>query len=310
MDDDPAHRFPTALGFASALEGAARGQSAVLGLGVAAAAGRPEGLRDEEDDDVEDAPSDDVIEDSLDTMAPPVVDVQEEPAEAALEEEQFRAEVAEEPEDLLDLALRDEDGEKPVERFASDFDPDAIDAPGAVTHEEEEAEEEAVETVAAVEDEPLRTTLGAPVFDQVPVATPRGYSSIMDSAPVPDQLVRQRTPVLPYALVGVLTLLLGFGAGYAYATRRMSQEVAALRPQAAGSSTPAPAQGKEFSEQAVTPAQPPGRPPTQAPGCRPRYPHPRQHRPERRPRRDRSRSTRRLPRRRSRWTANGWDARR
>ena len=277
MDDDPSRRFQTALAFAAALEAAARGvkdtketkdtkedtkegtegtEGAALALGAVA-------LRD------------DVIEDSMATMPALIaMDEEEAPAELALEEDVFRAEghdahkdeereaeehEDEEHEDELPLtrpepvqlfdheAVEDLVVAAPVERFADDFDPDAIG-----TAEPQDAEDEEDEPVEDEEDEaePLRAALAGPAFDPpTPVPASRGYSSIMEPAPVPE---RQRPAALPIAIVGILMLLLGYGAGYVHGSRKAASELAGKTPTPASAST----QGKEFSEQAVAPAAP------------------------------------------------------
>ena len=262
MDDDPSQRYPKALGFVAALEAAAaqgttQTQGATEDLAAVAAIAPAMTL----DRETADPLAADLIDDSVADMPPLVpLDEQEAPAEAAIEEEVFHAE---QDIDELDVVLRqenaarapldlfdDEDVEDlaqppPAERFSRDFDPSAMDEPAPLVAE--------MAQESARDEEPLRAALAAPVFasaDPTPTPVPaRGYSSITDPAVVPE---RQRPAVLPYAIVGILTLLLGFGAGYAYATRKASQEGVALRTGAAATE----GQGKEFSEQTVAPSQP------------------------------------------------------
>ena len=252
MNEDPGRRFPTALSFASALEAAARGAETTQGapavsLGSSLGGG---------------ALVDDVIEDNVAAMPAPIdLDEHEEPAEVAIEEDMFRA--VDEP--AVDLALA-----APLDRFTSEFDPTDIDEPAPVETlpvdderdddppQEQEQEEER-------DEQPLHATLASSAFEPVePAHPPRGYSSITDPVVVPD---RPRTAILPHAIVGILALLLGFGAGYAYATRRAAQEIDAFRQSAAAAS--ANPKGREFSEQAVaTPEpqpQPQGRPAAEPP---------------------------------------------
>ena len=293
MDDDPARRFPTALAFAAALEAAARGAES-----AAVQDAKP---ADATKEHTEDAPAsalaalplrDDVIEDSMAAMPALVaMDEEEAPAEVAIEEEIFRSEVVpaddlalhvddayeedEEHEDETPLAkpeavqLFDHDAvddlvvaaPAPAERFADDFDPEQIDAVAAEdpVDEEEDEDEEAEEDEA----EPLGAALASTAFDPPPPpAASRGYSSIMEPAAVSE---RQRRPVLPIAMVGILMLLLGYGAGYVHGTRKASGEIAGGTPAAPPSAAQGQGQGKEFSEQAVAPAtpqtQPAGGPP-------------------------------------------------
>ena len=254
MDDDPAKRFATALSFASALEAAAHGTSPPVAAALPV--------------------SDDRIEDSVAVMPAPIgVDVHEEPAEASIEEDIFRADQRdldgielEEEEDALDFALRSEDAEpedepevredllddEPVddlvlppklERFASDFDAAAI----------EEADEEEVA-------EPSRSA--------IPLETPsRGYSSITEPPIVVEE---QRSLVFPIVMTGVLCLLLGFGAGYVVRGRNVepATRVAQAPPTTAAAPTTS---GKEFSEQAVAPPARP-QPAQQAPAPSPNVP--------------------------------------
>ena len=279
MDEDPGKRFQTALAFASALEAAVRAPA--TGAAAAAVAAAPAAAAPVV------AATDDEIEDSVAAMSAPIVpDEQEAPAETSIEEEEFRAEPASplvddflpaaaaaaalrpetpagdgdddlafalqsDDEDDRDVAHReslfdDEEVEDlavppPAERFTSDFDPRAID--------DEEPEPPAEPPARDRDEEPF-----------VPIMT-RGYSSITDAPPLPE---RPRNPVFPYALFLLLGLLVGFGAGYAYAMRTAQTTVAAVPPTSPASAAGS-GQGKEYSEQAVapsTPAQPPAEAPT------------------------------------------------
>ena len=249
MDDDPAKRFGTALSFASALEAAAHGKPQPgLAAPAVAAAATPV--------------SDDQVEDSVGVMPPLIgVDDHEEPAEASIEEDVFRADqrdlddvAIEEEGDALDFALRPEEVEAEdepepredlldheavdlalppkLERFASDFEADAVDEP------ELDEDEEVVEPPRAA----------------IPVEAPsRGYSSITEP---PLEVEQQRSLVLPIVMAGILCLLLGFGAGYVVRGRNaeLAAPVTQTPPTTAAAPTPSE---KEFSEQTVAPPAPP-----------------------------------------------------
>ena len=280
MDEDPARRFPTGLGFAAALEAAARG---VEVQDAKETKGTKEDTEGVEAAVLGAAPlRDDVIEDSMAAMPALIaMDEEEAPAEVALEEDIFRSEHAaheedeghddEEHEVELPLAapepvhLLDHEAEEdlavaapaPSERFVHDFDPEETEAEHEEDEEDDEVDED--EKVDREDEAPLRAALASTAFDAPPPppAPSRGYSSIMEPAAVPE---RQRPAALPIAIVGILMLLLGYGAGYVHGTRKASSEIAGRNP------TPAPsAQGKEFSEQAVAPAAPQTQPAAEPP---------------------------------------------
>jgi serine/threonine protein kinase len=306
MDDDSGKRYPTALAFVSALEAAARDgksaervtasappaipvASAAAAVTAAAATAKPNAAEPEP------PPTDDQIDDTVTAMPPAVVpDEQQEPAATALEEDVFRAE----PPTLDDLAdVADVEDAEDKEEEADDDDLDFALARGAeregglfdavdddfdlaptpprfvnefeaepaeklrdeAPDDEVEADEEEAEEVA---EQPVRSTLSVTPAFEPPIIAPasRGYSSITDPAPVPE---RSRTPILPYALILMLGLFLGW-TGHMYSTRNANPNPTAAPPPAA----PAPQQpqGKEFSEQTVTPApQQAGRQPTAEP---------------------------------------------
>jgi serine/threonine protein kinase len=301
MDDDPGKRYPTALAFVSALEAAARDgksadrvtasappaipvASAAAAVTAAAATAKPKAAAPEP------PPTDDQIDDTVTAMPPAVVpDEQQEPATTALEEDVFRAESptlddladvedADEKEedaedDELDFALArgakregglfdddDFDLAPPPPRFVNEFEAE----PAEKLRDEEldddvEADEEEDEEVA---EQPVRSTLAVTPAFEPPIVAPasRGYSSITDPAPVPE---RSRTPILPYALILMLGLFLGW-TGHMYSTRNANPNPTAAAPPAAAA--PQQPQGKEFSEQTVTPApQQAGRQPTVEP---------------------------------------------
>lgn len=239
-------------------------------------------------------PTDDEIDDTVAAMPPVVVpDEQQEPAATALEEDVFRAEPptlddladveeaqeeeVEEPEedDEIDFALArgakregrlfddvDDDFDlKPTPpRFVNEFKAEpAENMRDEEPDDEVETDEEKDEEVA---EQPVRSTLSVPAYEP-PVAAPasRGYSSITEPAPVPE---RSRTPILPYALILMLGLFLGW-TGHMYSTRNANPTSTAAPPPAAAA--PPQPQGKEFSEQTVTPApqQQAGRQPTAEP---------------------------------------------
>ena len=242
-------------------------------------------------------PTDDQIDDSLTAMPPAIVpDDQDEPAETALEEDTFRAE----PPILDDVAPEDDEDEEdeleedfagrlptltrsadaghakregklfddvgdddfdlatPPARFMDDFDAEPVDELREPEAEDEEDVEEEAE-----QEEPVRSTLAVTPAYEPPVAAtpPRGYSSITEPPPVVE---RSRRPVLPYALILMLGLFLGWMA-HMYSTRNATPSAPAANTPAAAPATPQ--QGKEFSEQAVapTPQQPDRRPPAEPP---------------------------------------------
>ena len=164
--------------------------------------------------------------------------------------------------DDLDLAA-------PPPRFVTEFEAEPAEKLRDKDRDEDLDDEEAADEEAEPVEEPVRSTLAVtPPFEPPITPTPtRGYSSITEPPPVPE---RSRTPILPYALILMLGLFLGW-TGHMYSTRNTAQPTTAAPPVAA----PTPQQGKEFSEQTVTPApQQAGRQPTaEPPGVPPEVPN-------------------------------------
>jgi hypothetical protein len=231
MDDDPARRYVSALAFAGALESAARGEpesSAVADVAaIALPAPGPAAIPVVQGFSPGPAPGAFEIEESLDPVPAALVDV-------AIEPTLFDDDVA--PEEVVD-----EIRENHVEpaRFAEDFveDDAPADAEGAaiddhVAHESVYAAEEPMFAAAGPEPE---------------------YHDVDE---------RARPAILPYAVTGVLCLLVGFAAGYFEGSRDRlvpaveSAPVAAAPPPVAPAGPATKEKPGQYSEQKVT-APPP-----------------------------------------------------
>jgi serine/threonine protein kinase len=281
MDDDPARRYPSALGFASALEVAASSGAVTDGgvgtsnrasttpvprpaiVPVPAPTVAPSASSHTRQSDTEltsalasGAPNDG--ED--DTIAPdapllreeeePVDDVSPERDEDAAHHEFLREVNAAPAPSLFDEAGDDD------ERLA-DL---AMDAPiVAAKSSTRDYSGHAHAATAAVDADALHTLRRSPMAEEP-------GSADLDEEGLRTHPEKPRTAMLPLALALILGLLLGFAAGYATGGRGDSAPVAAQgsggasTPTAAsGASAPAtsaqapPASGREFSEQAVAP---------------------------------------------------------
>ena len=236
MDDDPARRYQSALGFASALEAAARGghvTEAVRDVGAIAAA-VPAGTSEEEDLT---GPSDSL-------RVAPVAPRLDEPADATID-----AAVVEDHDaaDVDDIPAGEVifDDEAPDE-YAAHHDDLPIDEPPPARTPPATLFD--TEPAGMVEAETPATERFAPEFPAT--------SDHDAEAPPPHE--RARMAMLPIAVTAILCLLVGFGLG------RMVDSGAAkpAEPAAAAAAAPVPAAPaqpvKEFSDQAVTPPAPPG----------------------------------------------------
>ena len=276
MHDDPARRYQSALAFASALESAARGvapdSSEVAAIAAVAAS---------------------QIDDSLPEM-PPVagIDEREEPAEAELEDDLFRSE----PEDVVEQEVEEEEAaplastSDTVDDEDDDFDLDDEDL-------EEEDEDEPASLASAdvigfsddlkhLDDD---DEISEPIITE---PAPSRYASVMeppdvdlpvdegdddrDAVHAPEfaavSAERPGPAFLPLAVVGILCLLVGFGAGRFTAPGDSAPATVAQAPAAETPQTPAAPGGAAYSEQTVAPSatpqtaaqqqqQPPAEPP-------------------------------------------------
>jgi serine/threonine protein kinase len=280
MDEDPARRYPTALGFASALEVAASSgavtdggvgmssrastmpvprptivpvPAATVGPSVLAqtrqsdseltSAAAPRTSNDREDDAVASEPP--LLRDEEE----PVDDVSPERDEDAAHHEFLREVNAAPAPGLFDEAGDDD------ERLA-DL---AMEAPFVGSKSSTRDYGGQAHAATAVADADALHTLRRSHMTEEPAAD-------VDEEALHTHAERPRTAMLPLALALILGLLLGFAAGYATGGRRDTAPVAAQgsggasTPTAAsGTSAPAssaqapPASGREFSEQAVAP---------------------------------------------------------
>jgi serine/threonine protein kinase len=263
MSDDPGRRYPTALAFASALDGAAREEEAPSTAAVAAP----------------------VDADSAVTRMPPlpIADVRAEPVEAEAEEADFRSTEPEpdeiEAHEAFEHAalMRDEDPEPepvmpPRVPGRTLFDRDPADA---ARIEENDLNRFAGE-FARSSAPPVDLPAPSPPPRPRPPLAPREDPMATFEPPPPlgsygDQplVVREQHGfgIVPVVITVFLALLVGFAAGYSVARRAPA---AATEEAAAGASTPGsqPAspqtsaqqpEAKPYSEQAVTP--PPREPP-------------------------------------------------
>jgi len=251
MDDDPAQRFPTALALAAALEAAGHGKPVAV---IAVPEGR-EG--DEGNEGAEGAEAPEPVE-PVEPLATAIDD--DIAAERDLDEADH------EERRLFDDALPIDEPEAEdvkAERFVDEF---------------------VVEREAAAED---RRPLDAVHETIVPVAAEASMFSAGEYEP-PET---SRPSILPFALVLIVGLLIGFGGGYWTRDRLASTQPAAPATQTA--TTPSGAATSErpgqFSEQKVTPptttaavppvtgspsARPPSVPEERAPAAATRPPAP------------------------------------
>ena len=275
MDEDPEGRYDTALGFASALDAAARGEAAQAAGFSAGVAGLATLTAPEDpDDSAEDLPP---LED---------VDARAEPVQAELQEADFRADepefddvLAEQAEDeahiallsdeaahaqqdagegllfddeaVEDLAL-DEPTRAETERFADEF---SLAASGlrtdADTRDEGfEDEAEAIDETEPVheDDDRHRVAAGAIPIERYEGEHDSSYPSSRGGAPV---VYDRRPAVLPTAVAVVLALLVGFAAGHSVGKR--SSAPAASDSAATGAAATEPAQ--PYSEGTLTPPE-------------------------------------------------------
>src|SRR5258708_4190048 len=243
MDDDPAHRYVSALAFAGALESAARGEPessavadvaaialpapgpaaipVVQGFSPAPAAGVAQGFSPAP------APGEFEIEESLDPVHAALVDV-------AIEPTLFDDDGA--PEEVVNDAR--EHHAEPA-RFAEYF--VAEDAPADAEN-------------AAIDDHEAQESVYAAEEPMFAAAGPEPEYHDLDD--------RSRPAILPYAVTGVLCLLVGFAAGYFEGSRDRLVPGAEPAPVRAASPPVAPAgpatNGKpgQYSEHKVTPPPP------------------------------------------------------
>jgi serine/threonine-protein kinase len=268
MDEDPDRRYPTALGFASALDVAAHsgavtdggiamsGRASSAAVASLAAAPRqepagphsalPAGIPVDTVDDPAPAPAEAVEEDSGDDIAA------ERDADAAhhvlLREQEESAAPT-----LFDGAGPEVDEGDEDERLA-DL---AIEEPVAVPNDSPWDYDERTQSGVGARDD-LRTPVQSQVRSSRPVIEPGVLRGTVEAP---------RTAMLPLALALVLGLLLGFAAGYAAGGRGVAPSgnpaptAAAVPPPGSEQRpAPAPASGRAYSEQAVeqrAPSPPP-----------------------------------------------------
>lgn len=273
MDDDPSRRYPTALGFASALEAAARGEhvtdalrdlSAISAVVPAPLVQRPVtavpvmdelGDAPEEDEavpaEIDDLPDEPVVdgevveaEEGVDALDAAIDDVSAEREADEAHYDLLREEAEAEPpqpaslfdeEAAADLAME----EPATARFADEF--GQTDGRGP-------------DLLGPAKDDGRRADLAGP---------PENDDRRPDLLAPPDTVERPRPAMLPLAMTLILGLLIGFAAGYAVSGRDHSATPSSA--ETAGSPTPTPQRvtapappGKEFSEQTVTQPSPSG----------------------------------------------------
>jgi hypothetical protein len=296
MDDDPERRYQSALGFASALEAAARGEHVTDALRDMSAISAAAPLTAEIVSETDDAPEQLAVED----VAPPVAEahildaedvadvyvVEEVLQDEAVEEEELEPE-AFEPDivavapaaEVDDIPLEDEPAEADYD-LGRDEAPDHHAQPATLFDDEAaadlEVEAPATERFAAAfaaADQPVEREPGdAHRLGALPGAEDDDYDTEPDVLTHQPEAERSRIPMLPVALGVVLGLLAGFAGGYAVGSRDTKPAESVAAPAA---TTPAPATaanqaGKEFSEQAVTPKQaPPSQTAPDVPGDEP-----------------------------------------
>ncbi|HXG56030.1 MAG TPA: PEGA domain-containing protein [Vicinamibacterales bacterium] len=288
MDDDPARRFPTALSFISALEGAA----VAFALPVALP-GDPTSPDDDFEDDVDtlqDGGDDvDELEEEVDEVEDDVDDVRDVDAfDEAVVAESKEADLVDEEQVLDDIETeRDDD--------------DLHFALGRDERETEDAtanldlfDSEAIEDLALEEPVEPVTERFADEFGYAAIATeaPRrddddfDVSSDSFDAPleqrepeeddaalaVPAVIERPGPAMLPLALTLLVGLLIGAAGTYAVLQRDGGTETAVTTPSEsetvpAATSRPRPEDGKAYSEQRVAPTRerPAARPPVGEP---------------------------------------------
>ena len=266
MSEDPARRYSTALAFASALDAASTGTATAASAGIAA------------------APSADIDDQARQMPAAAAIDERSEPAEAEIEEAQFRAS---EP-DFDDVAAeRDEDEAHAALEF--DEEPD-LHAPLRLGHDRSLFDDEAVQDLSIepalrndterfadefVASEPFAEETErpaappprrAPLQHQEPVRAPSFTPAVSLGGYADESVVRDQRGIgiVPVVVTVVLALLVGFAAGYSVAGRTpaavapadtVSSVPPANPPPQAQPQQPAP---KPYSEQAVSPpAEPP-----------------------------------------------------
>ena len=266
MDDDPSIRHSSALGFASALEAAARGEhvtAALRDMNAISAAQPPERSLDVPDEDEED----EIAELDGDAVDGEVTDAGPDVVVAAEYVDAIDAEIGDErPEREVDVAhydlLRDE---PEAELTHSLFDEGESDKSAADRAFEKGRVESFADEFGAAMHEDASAALGRPAppagnhGSRVALMPTQGRGD--DSEPEtlpPPELERPRQAMLPLAMAFLLGLLLGVAAGYALwrdvpSLVGTAPKTPAARPLAAGAPQPGAPSGKEFSEQAITP---------------------------------------------------------
>lgn len=245
MDDDPSRRYPTALGFASALEASARGGHVTDALrdlsAISAVASVPLVEQPVTVGMVMDEPED-VPEDE--TVSAEFYELSE---EAVVDGEVFEAE------EDVDAAIADVSAEREADEAHYDLlreEAEAEPLPPASLFDEEAAADLAIEESAI---EQFADEFGQTDGRRAGLFAP------------PDTVERPHAAVLPLAMTLILGLLIGFAAGYAVGGRDRSATTSSAETAAPATPVTEPAPpGKEFSEQAVTPPSSPGASPAPA----------------------------------------------
>jgi len=280
MDDEPSRRYASALAFAGALEAASQGRriTDVVPVPVSVPVAMP-------------VPPPAAPPAAPAVEAPRAKTIAEAQAAAELEEAEAAAPGIVEPQTAVELEPEivepaDEatpPATLPVAATAGEFDVEAAlergQKPGARTLFDDDvdiagsAPVERDDRVGPLEDEPIYAA-----ETSIPAEKPMFWASEPEmSRPDPDET--SRSPILPYALLLVLGLLVGFAGGYFVGSRdrlpaATDTTAAVPTPQTAA---PAPAQGqgqnrpatpeqpRQYSEQKVTPPAPPVETGTAAP---------------------------------------------
>jgi hypothetical protein len=271
MDDDPARRYQTALGFASALEVAAHSGAITEGdMGLAGGAipvmPLPPSARAAEPIDVQTAPGSDIP--AAADVKPPLVSSAAAPAPSANapddEEAPYDDVTIERDEDAAHHALLGQMDDAAAPTLFDDADDDerladlAIDEPAVVANDSAWEYEE----VSA----PAARGPQAGDFHTSPPPAASRHSTLLGDEPFAQTSdERARIAVLPIALGLLVGLLIGFALGYVAAGRYRTAPAAASAPAdapaTAATSPSAPASpppsslpsGRAYSEQAVTP---------------------------------------------------------
>ena len=284
MAESPASRYPTAMGFATALEAASRGASPVVQpfraetspeAAVAAAAAAVPRRRTPPPEPPKPVPP---LEPEIDDITP---ELEEDDAFAAFAiGEASEVNTTQPPRDLFDIESAEDLAIEPEpQRFQSDFDPESLDkplTPERFAHAFEEELSVDRELQRTAERQTRSGFRGQVDDDDDDDGDVHGYVPPRRSIDyVPDEEYAAAEPPRRRTLPSILLLLLGiiigvgagigigYGIGYGVGSRSVSKtaDAEADAPQKEAAAADASA-GKPYSEQTVTPSpQKPAEPP-------------------------------------------------